>query len=59
MGDGEKEGEKEGDHRLADPQCVLAIIPLVIGVHMWQLVPGPEVLDSDSSSHIHPGLSHN
>lgn len=38
------------------PQCVLAIFSLVVGIKMWQLVPGPEVLGSDSSLHAQPQL---
>lgn len=33
------------------PQHVPAIIPLIVGMRMWRLVPGPEVLSSSGGSH--------
>lgn len=41
------------------PQNMLAIIPMVVDVQMWQLVPHPEVLSSGSSSCTLPELHHN
>lgn len=36
------------------PQQALAVILLVVGMETQQLVPGPKVLHSGSSSHSHP-----
>lgn len=38
------------------PQCMLALIILVVGVQMQQLEPGLEVFGSGSSLHTHPEL---
>ena len=34
-------------------QCMLALIPLVVAVQIWELVLGLQVLDSDSNSCTH------
>lgn len=38
------------------PWHVLAVISLIVGVQIWQLVPGPGVLSSGSGSLLHPEL---
>ena len=36
------------------PQCVLVVLPLIRGVQVWWLVPGPGVLGSGGSSGAPP-----